>query len=719
MPSRLDLEARLRALREPKAPAAAPSSAPLPLTASSRALGGAQAPAPATAPAPAPAVAVAAAVAAPAAVAAAAPPVSAGASGLSQPSPPVNMSAVLGAAYDDAVRIAQSAIDCERRRLVHTAIDGYIRAGQAFVALGRQQTAVHLQNVLKTKALALLQRAEGLEDWARQVAMQNQSSEALDAAYAASQQQEAAEMDEKEALVTKMRSENSEMMDRLNKLVLLTKMRSRLTRIVSDRRARKAAESNGPLCAQDAEGSAEEDREMQQEQVDGAQEGTQSAHASHPQRPSSASSVSSSPREEQKRMLINELHSLIGLPEITQLRHFKPLSEDAAQDGRSARLERELEEARREAEALRAAVVDMERSLRAAAETTRESSLKIEQEKDEDIARLKDELERIRAELDRERQLSSRRMSSADTDSERGSIDPDAIRVLGQGAYGRVVLVREKLGSKRSPTGALVCVKIFHSDSHAAALTQQNEIRLMRRMRHPNLIRFIDTFAFEQQQAIVMEFCSGGDLRAFMRELRTQRRTLTEDRVWYWFLQLTLALQYLHDTQHVLHRDVKTANIFLDNAGFLVLAAERTQHTDARTVSSSVRECPVLQPVAAAATQSVQSRATIVQETIKTHWSAASTRWKTLCACLSTTMATARKDVELHSHDFEWEDLARACEQERANGASLADEEGSAGAVAELELSALAKTRWDEFHQRNKGAVEYEPRWRGAHRAAS
>ncbi|GLE06174.1 hypothetical protein PINS_up015385 [Pythium insidiosum] len=140
--------------------------------------------------------------------------------------------------------------------------------------------------------------------------------------------------------------------------------------------------------------------------------------------------------------------------------------------------------------------------------------------------------------------------------------------------------MRERTSAKTG--GGLVCVKIFHSDDHASALTQQNEIRMMRRMRHPNLIRFIDTFPFERQQAIVMAFCSGGDLRAFLRALHNQMQVLTENRVWYWFLQLTLALQYLHDTQRVLHRDIKTANIFLDDEGFLVLGDLGIARDDAK-----------------------------------------------------------------------------------------------------------------------------------------
>lgn len=66
-----------------------------------------------------------------------------------------------------------------------------------------------------------------------------------------------------------------------------------------------------------------------------------------------------------------------------------------------------------------------------------------------------------------------------------------------------------------------------------------------------------------------MEYCSGGDLRSHLRAV-SARNHLSEETIWFWFVQLSLALHHMH-SHKVLHRDIKTANVFLSNEGFLVL----------------------------------------------------------------------------------------------------------------------------------------------------
>ncbi|TMW59478.1 hypothetical protein Poli38472_004547 [Pythium oligandrum] len=65
---------------------------------------------------------------------------------------------------------------------------------------------------------------------------------------------------------------------------------------------------------------------------------------------------------------------------------------------------------------------------------------------------------------------------------------------------------------------------------------------------------------------------------------------------------------------------------------------------------------------------------------------------------------TTKKSVELHSHDFEWEELARECQKEAEDTEDDAGEE-----TEEMELSTIAKERWELFHQRNHGKA-YKPR---------
>lgn len=59
----------------------------------------------------------------------------------------VSVTSLLGPAYSEAIRIAQYAIENERNRNAHTAIDAYIRAGQMLISIGRQQDAAHLQTM--------------------------------------------------------------------------------------------------------------------------------------------------------------------------------------------------------------------------------------------------------------------------------------------------------------------------------------------------------------------------------------------------------------------------------------------------------------------------------------------------------------------------------------------------------------------------------------------
>lgn len=266
---------------------------------------------------------------------------------------------------------------------------------------------------VRKKALALLERAEGLSDWMSSVQAVDSSEEAIDAAFAGAQREHEQALTEKEALVAKMKSENSEMSQKLNQLVLLTKVRARFRRMVSERRARKAEEALRSASLEDNNSDNTNDVKGEDEPQDDEQE-AQQRRSSFSSSTSSRSSSSGhftkqtpQEREAQKRDLVNELHSRIGLPEISTLRKFTPLSSDAMKDIRHVELEDELEAARLEAERLRAAVQEMEECFQATLEQTRQQSLKLTQEKEQNLVQMEDELLRVRSELERERRLTA------------------------------------------------------------------------------------------------------------------------------------------------------------------------------------------------------------------------------------------------------------------------------------------------------------------------
>jgi NIMA (never in mitosis gene a)-related kinase len=88
----------------------------------------------------------------------------------------------------------------------------------------------------------------------------------------------------------------------------------------------------------------------------------------------------------------------------------------------------------------------------------------------------------------------------------------------------------------------------------------KHEITMLRQLNHPNITRYVDHFEYNGSLFIVMEFANGGDLMGKIQARKGVR--FSEAEVMHYFLQICLALMYLHE-KRILHRDLKTANIFL------------------------------------------------------------------------------------------------------------------------------------------------------------
>lgn len=59
-----------------------------------------------------------------------------------------------------------------------------------------------------------------------------------------------------------------------------------------------------------------------------------------------------------------------------------------------------------------------------------------------------------------------------------------------------------------------------------------------------------------------MEFCEYGDLAYHVRKKKQKGEKFSETEIMNWFVQLCLSLEYVH-SRKILHRDLKTQNIFL------------------------------------------------------------------------------------------------------------------------------------------------------------
>lgn len=133
----------------------------------------------------------------------------------------------------------------------------------------------------------------------------------------------------------------------------------------------------------------------------------------------------------------------------------------------------------------------------------------------------------------------------------------DKVRVIGSGTFGNVWLVKSKL-SRHSYVLKEINLQALSEIDRQQAL---NEAKILSKCNHRHIIRYKDTsIESKQRLSIIMEYAEGGDLHSAI--LKQNGVPFQEHTIISWFIQICLALQYIH-FQNILHRDLKSQNIFL------------------------------------------------------------------------------------------------------------------------------------------------------------
>ena len=89
---------------------------------------------------------------------------------------------------------------------------------------------------------------------------------------------------------------------------------------------------------------------------------------------------------------------------------------------------------------------------------------------------------------------------------------------------------------------------------------------MLRNLKHANIVTYHESFLEEGYLIIIMEYCEEGDIFYHIQQQKKQNQYFPEKVVLNWFLQAVMAVEYIHRNQ-VLHRDLKTSNIFLTSCG--------------------------------------------------------------------------------------------------------------------------------------------------------
>ncbi len=140
----------------------------------------------------------------------------------------------------------------------------------------------------------------------------------------------------------------------------------------------------------------------------------------------------------------------------------------------------------------------------------------------------------------------------------------EILEKLGDGAYSIVYKVKRKADSK---IYALKKVKLQNLNEKEKE-NALNEIRILASIKSPFVISYKEAFIEDSDSSLclVMEFADKGDLYQKITEFKKIGCLFEEIDIWRIFIQMTRGLKALHDKK-ILHRDLKSANIFLESDG--------------------------------------------------------------------------------------------------------------------------------------------------------
>ncbi|XP_071413914.1 serine/threonine-protein kinase Nek9 isoform X2 [Pithys albifrons albifrons] len=138
------------------------------------------------------------------------------------------------------------------------------------------------------------------------------------------------------------------------------------------------------------------------------------------------------------------------------------------------------------------------------------------------------------------------------------------IRTLGRGAFGEATLYRRTEDDSLVVWKEVDLTRLSEKERRDAL----NEIVILALLQHENIIAYYNHFMDNTTLLIELEYCNGGNL--YDKILRQKDKLFEEEMVVWYLFQIASAVSCIHRAG-ILHRDIKTLNIFLTKANLIKL----------------------------------------------------------------------------------------------------------------------------------------------------
>ncbi|XBW38138.1 hypothetical protein QEN19_003734 [Hanseniaspora menglaensis] len=153
------------------------------------------------------------------------------------------------------------------------------------------------------------------------------------------------------------------------------------------------------------------------------------------------------------------------------------------------------------------------------------------------------------------------------------------LKFLGEGAYGKVLLVKEKSNGKVFAMKQMCKSEILVMSDEI--VEKENTLRspkmkqvertfsernILKQIEHPNIVKLFYSFHDMDQLYLILQFIPGGELFYHLNKLSKFSETVAS----FYTLEISLAIKFLHE-KGIVYRDLKPENCLLNEKGHLIL----------------------------------------------------------------------------------------------------------------------------------------------------